>query len=38
MNTMRKITKIYTMNNAFNNNKRATNKRGSKWMWGAQTN
>jgi hypothetical protein len=35
MNTMRTITKIYTMNNAFGNNKRGMNKRDSKWMGGA---
>jgi hypothetical protein len=38
MNTMRMVTKIYTMNKALSNNKRAMSKRDSKWMGGVQTN
>jgi hypothetical protein len=36
MNTMRIVTKIYTMNKVVNNNERATSKRDSEWMGGEE--
>jgi hypothetical protein len=36
MNTMRIVTKIYTMNKVLNINDRAMSKRDSKWMGGEE--
>jgi hypothetical protein len=36
MNTMKTVTKIYTMNKVVSNNERATNKRDSEWMEGEE--
>jgi hypothetical protein len=36
MNTMRMVTKIYTMNKVLDNNERAMSKRDLEWMGGEE--
>jgi hypothetical protein len=36
MNTMRMVTKIYTMNKVLSSNERATSKRDLEWMGGEE--
>jgi hypothetical protein len=36
MNTMRKVTKVYTMNTVLISNERATSKRDLEWMGGEE--